>query len=143
MVNVPTRGDAFNSFNPALWSSMDPKCFTYRDGAFGIERQVSLAFREWVAFLQERDELQYDGGVAWETITAPAAQGTRNEAEDVEASGASLSSPTTVSSSVVGGHPLPSPSRRALCHGGAQRVICRSCGMISGVVARTFRKAVM
>ena len=116
---------------------MDPKCFTYGDGVFGIERQVSLTFREWVTYLQERDEPQYDGGVAWETITAPAAQGTRNEAEDVEASGASLSSPNTVS------HPLPSPSHRVLCHGGAKRVICRSCGTISGFVARTFRKAVM
>ena len=59
---VPCAKDPFSRFDPKLWSAMDPKCFVYGDGVFGIERRVKLTFREWVTYLAERDELVYDGG---------------------------------------------------------------------------------
>ena len=51
VVVVPTFGEAFNSFDPALWSSMDPKCFPFGDGVFGIDRDAKFTFREWVTYL--------------------------------------------------------------------------------------------
>ena len=42
---VPCAKDPFSSFDPKLWSAMDPKCFVYGDGVYGIERRVKLSFR--------------------------------------------------------------------------------------------------
>ena len=39
---------------------MDPKCFVYGDGVWGISREGTHTFREWCAYFAERDELEYD-----------------------------------------------------------------------------------
>ena len=46
-------------FEPAFWSSFDPRCFPYGDGVFGVERRVALTFEEWARMLFEREELEY------------------------------------------------------------------------------------
>jgi hypothetical protein len=87
---VPSESACLDAFDPAIWSSMDPKCFVYGDGVYGIERRAKVSFREWSAYLAERDELEYEGGVNWdELLRAPAA--TSDACERVD--GLSLSAP--------------------------------------------------
>ena len=57
---VPTAANAVSSFDPELWSGMDPRSFVYGDGVFGIERENNLTFDEWARWLCARDELAYD-----------------------------------------------------------------------------------
>ena len=56
---VPTGQDLMSAFDVSLWSSMDPKCFVYGDGVWGIQRAGKITFREHCAYLAERDELVY------------------------------------------------------------------------------------
>ena len=57
---VPSKQAALDSFDPKLWSAVDPKCFVYGDGVYGIQRRTKLTFKEWCACLAERDELVYE-----------------------------------------------------------------------------------
>ena len=57
---VPTVPNAFSSFDPELWSGMDPKSFTYGDGVFGIERETDMTYDDWARYLCAREELGYD-----------------------------------------------------------------------------------
>ena len=46
-------------FAPEFWTAMDPRCFVYGDGVFGIERDSKLTYAEYVRYLLNRDELEY------------------------------------------------------------------------------------
>ena len=65
---VPTKPGIMDTFDPAIWTKMEPQCFFYGDGVFGIERDTPLPFREWVSLLLERDELEYSGGQDWNAL---------------------------------------------------------------------------
>ena len=85
---VLTAQEAMSSFDPALWSSMDPKSFHYGDGVFGIARRVRLSFREWVSYLADRDELVYDGGREWHRdVGAEEIPGPRSERDSKTSGG--------------------------------------------------------
>ena len=56
---IPTGQDLLSAFDVSLWSSMDPKCFVYGDGVWGIQRAGNITFRDHCAYLAERDELVY------------------------------------------------------------------------------------
>ena len=56
---VPTRSTMEDMFAPEFWTAMDPRCFVYGDGVFGIERDSKLTYAEYVRYLLNRDELEY------------------------------------------------------------------------------------
>jgi len=60
VIVVPSEHTPLDGFNPNLWTSVDPKSFVYGDGVFGIKRVSKFTFREWAAYLAEREELEYD-----------------------------------------------------------------------------------
>ena len=82
-------------FDSSFWTSVDPLRFPYGDGVFGLQRHVSLTYEEWVRYLLERVELEYDCDVPWwdsEPVSlpdcAPAARAARSEGNALFRAGA-------------------------------------------------------
>jgi hypothetical protein len=57
---VPTQTNMQNMFDPYFWTSLDPCCFVYGDGAYGIDREVPVSFPEYLDYICSRDELSYE-----------------------------------------------------------------------------------
>ena len=57
---VPTKKNMEDIFNPNFWKSMDPRSFIYGDGVYGIERDTRFSYQEYLRYLFNRDELEYD-----------------------------------------------------------------------------------
>ena len=51
---VPTQTNMQNMFDPYFWTSLDPCCFVYGDGAFGIDREVPITFPEYLEYICSR-----------------------------------------------------------------------------------------
>eukprot|EP00973_Karenia_brevis_P067534 9394915-Karenia_brevis.AAC.1 len=49
-----------NMFDPDFWTAMDPRSFVYGDGVYGIDRKTKMSFPEYLRYLFNRDELEYD-----------------------------------------------------------------------------------
>ena len=57
---IPTKSTMENMFDPQFWTAMDPRCFAYGDGVYGLERDASFSYSEYLRYLFNRDELEYD-----------------------------------------------------------------------------------
>ena len=57
---VPSGGEMSSMFTAGFWSAADPLCFPYGDGVFGLERDTKINFQQWVCYLLDREELEYD-----------------------------------------------------------------------------------
>ena len=75
VLSVPSKKTCVDSFDPSVWTKMDPKCFIYGDGVWGIERETRMTFRQWIAYLMDRDELEYSGGADWYALARGSAAG--------------------------------------------------------------------
>ncbi len=62
---VPRAGLPLSMFEQSFWTSVDPLSFPYGDGVFGISRDAAITYEEWVRYLLERVELEYECGVPW------------------------------------------------------------------------------
>jgi hypothetical protein len=46
-------------FDARAWASVDPRCFPFGDGVYGVLRETRLSFQEWREYFMKRVELEY------------------------------------------------------------------------------------